>query len=73
MSREAQFCARVQASSLIFSRVFEFALAEFGTKFAKMNAPQIFPLLQCIKVTKGIGVGGGLVSYVNGFCQMSYM
>ena len=32
--------------SQIFSRVFEFALAELCAKFAKINVPQIFPLLQ---------------------------
>ena len=32
--------------SQIFSRVFEFALAEFCAKFAKINALRIFPLLQ---------------------------
>ena len=34
----------------IFSRVFEFALAEFCAKFTKINAPRIFPLLQYIIV-----------------------
>ena len=32
--------------SQIFLRVFEFALAAFCAKFTKINAPQIFPLLQ---------------------------
>ena len=32
--------------SQIFSRVFEFVLAEFCVKFAKINVPWIFPLLQ---------------------------
>ena len=33
----------------IFSRVFEFALAEFCVKSVKINAPRIFPLLQYVK------------------------
>ena len=32
--------------SQIFSRVFEFALAEICAKFTKINVPWIFPLLQ---------------------------
>ena len=36
----------VHTISQIFSRVFEFALAEFCAKSAKINVPQIFPLLQ---------------------------
>ena len=32
--------------SQIFSRVFEFALDEFSTKSAKINAPRILPCLQ---------------------------
>ena len=37
--------------SQIFSQVFEFALTEFCVKFAKINVPQIFPLLQYV-ITK---------------------
>ena len=39
----------------IFSRVFEFALAEFCAKCAKINVPRIFPLLQYLVVNVRIG------------------
>ena len=37
--------------SQIFLRVFEFALAEFCAKFAKINVPRIFPLLQYFTIS----------------------